>query len=200
MTKKWMSSGESIIYKSKFASGGEPIGIKGGRGILNIYLTNKRIYAEIMLIHKCIANIPFSLITHFGVEKIWDYKYPVIKYIENNEEKLFYFYVDDNQKWIDKIIALIKNVKPNAIIDNVKLNAVDIEKYNKSLLKFKVYGGIFGAVVAIIVSILILMLFSNTNEVYYHSDLGLYIGIVFAVIGVIVGLFVIFTLFRSRKG
>lgn len=70
---------EKIIYKFRFATGREPMSFKGGRGILNIYLTNKRIYVEVMLLHTCVANIPFSTISKFGIEKIYDFKFPVIR-------------------------------------------------------------------------------------------------------------------------
>ncbi|PKM92079.1 MAG: hypothetical protein CVU81_02400 [Euryarchaeota archaeon HGW-Euryarchaeota-1] len=64
---------------------------QAGYNVLNLYLTNKRLYAEFMFSHECLANIPFSKIKEFRAgtkdpvvfrSKIKNY--PVIIY--DNEE------------------------------------------------------------------------------------------------------------------
>jgi hypothetical protein len=83
---------EKIIRKARFASGGNPaVGI-GYYNILNLYLTNKRLYAEIMLTPICVANIPLNSISSLEAMKSLS-SVPCVVYKEGNKEKRFYFCV-----------------------------------------------------------------------------------------------------------
>jgi len=96
---------ERIIRKARFASGGNPAAGIGYYNILNLYLTNKRLYAEIMLTPICVANIPFDSISSLEAMKAVG-SVPVIVHEESNKEKRFYFCV---LKGIDEWIRDLSN-------------------------------------------------------------------------------------------
>ena len=56
-------------------------------GFVNIFLTNRRIYAELMLFHKPIFDIPFTKIKDFRKERKGLSNVIVINYLKDNEKR-----------------------------------------------------------------------------------------------------------------
>lgn len=99
---------ERIIRRARFASGGNPAKGIGYYHLLNLYLTNKRLCAEIMLTPMCVANIPFNSISSLESMKAIG-SVPVIVYKESNKEKRFYFYVLTRiDEWVNDLSEEIK--------------------------------------------------------------------------------------------
>jgi predicted CopG family antitoxin len=78
-------------------------------GFVNIHLTNQRVYAEFMLLHKCIVDIPFSQIENFKKEKRGFSDVLVIDYLKNNKKQCVILNVGkDTDSWLKKLSESIK--------------------------------------------------------------------------------------------
>ena len=81
---------------------------KSFKGLTDIYLTNRRIYAEFLFKIK-ILEIPLTSISYFKKEKKFGSRIR-IGYIENAEKKeaLLFMWEKDTDKWIEELDKLIK--------------------------------------------------------------------------------------------
>jgi len=138
---------ERIIRKARFASGGTPFGMSYNN-LLNLYLTNKRLYAKIILMGKCVADIPLTSISSLGSMKTLGASLPVIMYKAGNKEKKFYFYVHRGlDNWAGDLSNEMK--RPGR-------GAADMEPesaYSSPIVWITAVIGLIAALIAIIVGI-----------------------------------------------
>ena len=119
-----LASGERIILTAKkfFSIGGYTIAFpyKTGGGVFKVgfsgvrfFLTNKRIFAEMMLLGKELLNIPLPGILYSKVEKKLFVSFVRVGYKEGAEQKevVFNFWKKEAEKWNVEMQKLISGVQ-----------------------------------------------------------------------------------------
>ncbi|ODS35288.1 MAG: hypothetical protein A7316_04165 [Candidatus Altiarchaeales archaeon WOR_SM1_86-2] len=166
---------EKIIRKARFASGGTPYAMSYNN-LLNLYLTNKRLYAEIMLIHIRVADIPFPSISGLEFMKTLGASLPVAVYKADNKKKKFYFYVHgDLDGWIRDLSNNLKEGTAQIAPGDMKPNTVYQHTSHLSVIP-----GIGAVLFAIIIFAPILITPAQAENISFTA------GIIGALVAIIV--------------
>jgi len=178
MKFKWIESGERIIRKAGFATIATPYSMYF-RGIANIYLTDRRLYGDIMLIHIKLKDIPLASIKRIEAKSFGTggFKSPLITYRKNGKEEQAIFFVNENMKeWLSDICNLAG--KNGAYIDESiqEVNSASLYKTGTTvglaaaviIFCLLASGFIFGQVssFASTTAIIILILFSFLAAIF----------------------------------
>lgn len=164
----------------------KPRGILGqaGYNALNLYLTNKRIYAEEMLFHHPIANIPFLKIKEIQTKRVISFKMPIIIYEDDGELKEFCFITHwDLDIWIDMLLERINHQK--VVLDP---NLKKLKSYLLIPTTFYIGCIIIGWVLSLFFGYIVKILFQTSIFI----DIWLFLSSIFLFVFILPVTFILF--------